>query len=133
MKKLHHICIQARDYQASLDFYVRILGFTVVKETKNFHKRAYNTWLDLDGFMIELQTSKEGQSLKEFSKDSEGIVHFCFYVEDIDGEYKHIRECGYSKFNSKNGEDIYSVEGGKLFKVVSPEGTIIEFRDQMEL
>jgi len=29
----------------------------------------------------------------------------------------------------KNGSEVYSVEGGKLFKVIAPEGTIIEVRD----
>ena len=32
-------------------------------------------------------------------------------------------------FKVKNGEIIYNVEGGKLFKVKAPEGTEVEIRD----
>lgn len=35
----------------------------------------------------------------------------------------------YNNFKLKNGEIMYKVEGGNLFKVIAPEGTIIEFRD----
>lgn len=56
--KIHHICIQTNTYEESKKFYMDILGFELVKETPNFHERDYNTWLDLNGFMIELQTGK---------------------------------------------------------------------------
>ena len=62
--RVHHVCIQTEKYEESLDFYTRILGFKIIKETENFHKREYNTWLSLGDFMIELQTKKEGDILK---------------------------------------------------------------------
>ena len=37
IKMVHHICIQTEDYKESLDFYTRILGLEIVKESKNFH------------------------------------------------------------------------------------------------
>ena len=40
-------------------------------------------------------------------------------------------KCGYSNFKIKNGEEIYKVEDGFLFKVKAPEGTEIEFRDSL--
>ena len=36
-------------------------------------------------------------------------------------------------FILKNNEVIYSVEGGKLFKLIAPEGTIIEIRDNKSI
>ena len=48
IKMIHHICIQTENYKESLDFYTRILGFEIVKESKNFHNREYNTWLKLE-------------------------------------------------------------------------------------
>jgi glyoxylase I family protein len=44
-----------------------------------------------------------------------------------------IKNLGFNIFNSKGGKDIYKVENGKLFKIVAPEGTIIEIRDQAEI
>ena len=127
--KIHHICIQTDNYDNSLKFYKNILGFTIFKETKNFHQRAYNTWLELDSLMIELQTKKEDQKLIDFSKNSKGINHICFLVDDVEKEYIRIKKLGYNKFKRKNDSDIYIVENEKLLKIIAPEGTIIEIRD----
>jgi hypothetical protein len=62
-------------------------------------------------------------------RNAEGIVHFCIYLDDIQSEYQRMKQLGYTSFLSKNGEDIYEVEGGRLFKIAAPEGTIIEIRD----
>ncbi|MBW9152261.1 MBL fold metallo-hydrolase [Clostridium estertheticum] len=34
-----------------------------------------------------------------------------------------------SHFKIKNGDEIYKIEGGYLFKIKAPEGTEIEIRD----
>lgn len=126
---LHHICIQTEKYKESLDFYTRILGFQLVKETSNFHTRDFNTWLKLGSLMIELQTAKKGDGLNKWSSLNEGIVHMCFLVKDVQDEYKRIKELGYTSFKNKNGKEIYKIEEGYLFKVKAPEGTEIEIRD----
>ena len=126
---IHHVCIQTEDYENSLKFYRDILEFTVIKETKEFHGRDYNTWLKLDDFMIELQTPKKDNNFNKWSSLNSGIVHMCFLVDNIEEEYNRIISLGYNNFKVKNGEIIYNVEGGKLFKIKAPEGTEIEIRD----
>lgn len=126
---LHHVCIQTSCYKESLSFYRDVLGMSVVEETKGFHGRDYNTWLKLQDFMIELQTGKGEAPLEPFDKDREGISHMCFCVKNMDETLSRIQNQGYNKFKMKHGEIIYQVCGGRLFKVVAPEGTIIEFRD----
>ena len=39
IRAIHHVCIQTENYKESLDFYNKILGFEIIKESKNFHKR----------------------------------------------------------------------------------------------
>lgn len=126
---IHHICIQTETYDESLDFYRRILGFEIVNETPNFHGRAFNTWLRLGEFMIELQTPKRGESLRKWSSQNEGIVHMCLLVDDINEEYSKIKSLGYNNFKLKNGQEIYKVVDGYLFKLKAPEGTEVEIRD----
>lgn len=133
MKCVHHICIQTDCYRESVDFYKDILEFSLVKESSDFHKRAFNSWLRLGAFMIELQTNKSDEVLVEFDRHSKGIVHFCLMTDDIDLEYSRIKASGFDNFKKKSGQDIYQVEGGKLFKILAPEGTIIEFRDSSEI
>lgn len=129
IKRIHHVCIQTEKYQESLDFYNKILGFEILSETPNFHTRAFNTWLKLGDFMIELQTAKSGDTLSPWSNINEGIVHMCFLVDNIEEEYNRIKSLGYNNFKVKNGKVIYDVEGGKLLKIKAPEGTEIEIRD----
>ncbi|GKX66574.1 VOC family protein [Inconstantimicrobium mannanitabidum] len=129
IKTLHHVCVQTQKYKESLDFYTRILGFEIVIETPDFHGRDFNTWLRLGTFMIELQTPKKGTEFNTYSSLSEGIVHLCFWVDDINEELSRIKNLGYKDFKIKNGEEIYKVEKGYLFKIKAPEGTEIEMRD----
>ena len=129
--KIHHICIQTNCYEKSKKFYIEILGFKLVKETINFHGRAYNTWLDLNGFMIELQTGKE--QLVKYNKDAEGIVHFALYEENIEKFLSNIKDIDNIEFKRKNGNIIYQVENSKLVKLIAPEGTIVEIRDSINL
>ena len=79
--------------------------------------------------MIELQTNKNKEKFEDYSANIKGINHFCFYVENIEKKYLKIKELGFNSFKTKNGKVIYKVENGQLFKLISPEGTIIEFRD----
>ena len=130
-KFIHHVCIQTNDYKSSLNFYTKILGFEIYKETKNFHNRDYNKWLKLGNFMIELQTPKNNVPFSKYNTITEGIVHMCFYTDSVEDEYNRIKSLGYTNFKVKNGSEIYRVEDGLLFKVKAPEGTEIEFRDSL--
>ncbi|WP_130807088.1 VOC family protein [Senegalia massiliensis] len=129
IKMMHHVCIQTEKYKETLEFYTKILGFELVTETPNFHKRDFNTWLRLGTFMIELQTAKKGDKLKNWSSLNEGIVHMCFLVDNVQEEFDRIKKLGYENFKIKNGEIVYKVEDGYLFKIKAPEGTEIEIRD----
>lgn len=133
MIRLHHICIQTDRYEESVEFYTKILEFELIKESTNFHTRLFNSWLQQGSMMIELQTNKVDEELIEYNSNNKGIVHFCMLVDNIEEEYLRIKNFGFNRFKSKKGEDVYKVENGKLFKIVAPEGTIIEIRDQDEI
>lgn len=133
MIRLHHICIQTDMYKESVQFYTKILGFDLIKESPNFHTRLFNSWLQQGDMMIELQTNKVDEELIEYKNNNKGIVHFCMLVDNIEEEYLRIKNLGFNRFKSKKGEDVYKVENGKLFKIIAPEGTIIEIRDQGEI
>lgn len=129
IKRMHHVCIQTEQYNESVKFYTDILGFEIVEETAGFHGRDFNTWLKLGDFMIELQTPKKGDTLNPWTSVNAGIVHMCFVVDNVNEEYNRIKALGYDKFKVKNGEVVYKVLDGYLFKIKAPEGTEIEMRD----
>lgn len=129
IKMIHHICIQTEKYAESLDFYTRILGFQIVSETPNFHRRDFNTWIKYGNFMIELQTPKEGDKFNKWNSLNAGPVHIAFIVDNVEQEYERIKSLGYDDFKLKNGQVVYKVLGESLFKIKAPEGTEIEMRD----
>ena len=133
MKALHHVCIQTDRYLESLDFYTRIIGFEIVKESKGFHGRDFNTWLKFGSFMLEMQTPKRGEAFIPWSRLQSGPVHLAFGVADVEAEYERISALGYKSFKLKDGAAVYEVCGRKLLKVKAPEGTEIELRDSEEI
>lgn len=101
--RIHHVCIETTIYRESIEFYTKVLNFKLVKETPK-------------------------KEVKLKNQDGEGLVHMCFYIENLKEELERIKRI-YNNFKLKNSEILYTVEGGSLFKVIAPEGTIIEFRD----
>ncbi|MGN7479528.1 VOC family protein [Solibacillus silvestris] len=125
---VHHICIQTNSYSETIEFYKRTLGFEVVQESPDFHGREFNTWLRLGTFYIELQTGKQSEFLAQVNSNSEGLVHFCIWVENLKFEVERLQKMNVH-FIKKNDEIIYQVENGCLCKLIAPEGTIIELRN----
>ncbi|WP_017154336.1 VOC family protein [Bacillus bingmayongensis] len=129
---VHHLCIQTNTYLETLAFYTKALGFEIVEESPNFHGRTFNTWLKLGAFYIELQTGKQGEELAVANSNSEGLAHFCLWVENLQQEVERLKEVN-THFVLKNDEIIYHVENGHLYKLKTPEGTIVELRDNKEI
>lgn len=125
---VHHLCIQTNTYLETIEFYTKFLGFEVVQESPNFHGREFNTWLRLGAFYIELQTGKQDETLAQVNSNSEGIVHFCIWVQDLALEVERLQKIN-ANFIKKKGEIIYHVENGQLCKLIAPEGTIVELRN----
>jgi glyoxylase I family protein len=129
MIQAHHVCIQTDCYASSLRFYTDVLGMELVQETPDFHGRDYNTWLRTGTFFIELQTPKDGGTFDPPDTRRAGLTHLCFYTDDLDGTYRTLCARGVENFLLHDGTAVYEVNGGRLFKLTAPEGTILEFRD----
>ncbi|MBE0640226.1 MAG: VOC family protein [Bacteroidales bacterium] len=134
LEELHHICIQTEVYSESLDFYVNLLGFEIIKENYDFHEREFNTWIKAANCRIELQTPKKGTNLNKWSSLNSGPVHLAFVVNDVVAAYTQINQFGYKNFKMKNGKELYSVnQNTTIFKIIAPEGTEIEIRENANL
>ena len=131
--KLHHVCIQTECYHETLAFYRDTFGFEVVKEERGFHARDFNSWLQGAGIMLEVQTPKAGTRFLAWSKLNSGPVHLAFLVDDVRAAHDRVKRAGYNKFKRVNGSELYEIKGSLIFKVVAPEGTEIEVRENAEL
>lgn len=61
-------------------------------------------------------------------RNSEGLVHFCLWVENLQQEVERLKELN-THFVLKNDEIINYIENGHVCKLKALEGTIVELRD----
>jgi glyoxylase I family protein len=129
--QLHHFCIETNVYEQTKHFYIDILGFQLLKETEQFHNRQYNSWLKNNNVLIELQTPKTPINLNSLVLGTIGIVHICFHVKNLNTFLDQIEQK--TKINYFTNKRMYIVNDSNLSKIIAPEGTIIEFREDISI
>lgn len=99
-KGIHHIAIIVSDINKSKDFYSRILGFSIIKETYRKEK---------DSWKIDLKVNEQTQiELFSFSNSPKrltypealGLRHIAFQVENINEIVEYLKQ------NNVDVEDI---------------------------
>lgn len=92
--KIHHIAIICSDYPVSKDFYVRILGFSIICETYRAERESYK--LDLavgNGDQIELFSFPDAPP-RPSHPEAQGLRHLAFAVSDIEQAISYLNEQG---------------------------------------
>ena len=100
IRKIAHVCIFARDIEATAEWYGRVLGF---EKVFNFTRdgRVFGYYLDAGGDThIEVFENAEA----EYSKRNQ-INHICFEVVNMDEAIAHIHDCGVEASAKSNGCD----------------------------
>lgn len=83
LKKVHHIAIICSDYQRSLDFYTRILGFEILAEHYREERQSYKTDLALGSdYVVELFSFPSPPPRPSYP-EAAGLRHLAFAVESI--------------------------------------------------
>ena len=100
VKQIAHVCIFAKDIDATADWYGRVLGFDkIFNFTRN--DRVFGYYLDAGGDThVEVFENEEA----EYSGKNQ-INHICFEVIDIDEAIAHIRGLGEEATDKSNGCD----------------------------
>lgn len=94
LEKVHHIAIICSDYQKSKDFYTRILGLDIIKETYRADRKSYKLDLSLNGnYIIEL-FSFPNPPQRTSRPEACGLRHLAFAVNDIKLAVEHLNENG---------------------------------------
>jgi glyoxylase I family protein len=80
---IHHVAIICSDYEASKQFYVELLGFSIIQETFRKERNSYKLDLQVgSGDRIEL-FSFANPPQRVNSPEACGLRHLSFEVEDI--------------------------------------------------
>ena len=94
LNKIHHIAIICSDYQKSLDFYTKVLGFRVLAELFRSERNSYKTDLALgDTYVIEL-FSFPSPPPRPTHPEAAGLRHLAFEVDHLDEEIKILEQLG---------------------------------------
>lgn len=87
---IHHIAIICSDYNRSKDFYTRILGFPVIKETFRAERQSYKLDLKIDDWsQIELFSFPEAPKRSSYP-EAQGLRHLAFTVENIEKAVEYL-------------------------------------------
>ena len=136
IKDIRHTGIVVKDLESSLHFYRDLLGLQIVKKMEetgdyidniSLLKKVQVTTVKMSspsGQMVELlkyNSHPEEQKIRELCEI--GISHIAFTVENLDIEYKRLKDKGIN-FNSppQLSPDGYA----KVAFCRAPEGTFIE-------
>ena len=81
--EIHHVAIIASDYARSKDFYTRILGFEIIRETYREERQSYKLDLRVGHAQIEL-FSFPNPPPRPSRPEARGLRHLAFAVTDLD-------------------------------------------------
>lgn len=84
IKGIHHVALICSHYAKSKNFYVNILGFTIIREIYRADRQSYKLDLRGDGdIVIELFSFPNPPSRVTYPEAS-GLRHLAFAVDDIE-------------------------------------------------
>lgn len=126
LNKVHHIAIIGSDYTRSKDFYTRILGFTVVKETYRRESDSYKLDLALrDDYVIEL-FSFPNPPARVSRPEAAGLRHLAFEVDDLDATVAYL----YAHRVIAEPVRVDEFTGKRFTFIADPDNLPIEFYEK---
>ncbi|WP_138754494.1 VOC family protein [Paenibacillus sinopodophylli] len=142
VKGLSHIAIQAKDYKATLSFYIEVLGFKLghhwslplfqIKEASMLISPDLRTCIEIfDNDAVIPAQGKRATSEEEIAHGA--LLHFAFYVDNVDDMYQKALAHGAKAFIEPDylslGEPPLVVKNAVIH---SPNGEVIEFIEEVD-
>ncbi|MVN91834.1 SMU1112c/YaeR family gloxylase I-like metalloprotein [Mucilaginibacter aquatilis] len=126
LKRIHHVAIICSDYERSKQFYVEIMGLTVVQEIYRAERQSYKLDLAVAGqYQIELFSFPD-PAARPSRPEAAGLRHLAFTVEDIEASISHLSRWGVAT------EDIRVDEytGRRFTFFADPDGLPLELYEE---
>jgi glyoxylase I family protein len=83
LQRIHHIALICSDYERSRDFYTRVLGLEIIRETYRAERKSYKLDLALNGvYSLELFSFPDPPQ-RVSGPEACGLRHLAFAVDDI--------------------------------------------------
>jgi len=126
IKSIEHVAITVKNFDESLDFYTRILGFSIAWTSEIRERGLKIAFLESEQAKIEIFGVIDDKAIAGPTlKDTEtGLKHFCLVVDDMDGIYQKLKKYGVNfSLEPKESED-----GSKFAVFTDPNGIIVQLR-----
>lgn len=125
LSKVHHIAIIVSDYERSKEFYTRILGLEILRETYRRNRHSYKLDLALNGkYIIELFSFPDYVPRPSYP-EALGLRHLAFEVENIEQTVEELKQ-----HISVEAIRIDSLTGKKFVFFTDPDGMPIELYER---
>lgn len=132
-KELDHIGVAVRDMEASIDFYINVLGGELVDRYRSeaVGVESEIAIIDVEGARTELlmPTNNTTSPIARFIKQKgKGVHHIAYYVEDLEAAIDDLKKKGIRVMENTRRINKH----GRRLIYLNPadtEGTIIEYCD----
>jgi lactoylglutathione lyase len=117
--RLNHVGIAVKDFQQSLDFYTKVMGFRVAYAFPSPDGRPTTTFLQVNrDTFIEMAPATD--------KVPAGITHLGIWTDDANATVAQIRQNGGTLNDVRSG----GPSGSQLSNITDPNGIRIEINQQ---
>ncbi len=124
LKHIHHIAIITSDYEKTKDFYIRKLGFKVIRETHREDRADIKLDLQMGDMELEIFVNKNAPKRLNYP-EALGLRHLAWKVKDVEKTKAKLQEMGIEVEPIR--EDYLTGEKMTFFK--DPDGLPLEIRE----
>ena len=122
---IHHVAVQAREWEASLRLYRDVLGMEPIAEFGSPERKI--VLLDIgDGSHMELFAPTAESPAEGSESPNDPVTHFALAVEDARAATEHVRAAGYEVTMEPNDLQLDSLHVTIAF-FRGPSGESVEF------
>ena len=125
LSAIHHIAVIASDYERAKEFYVKKLGFPVIREHYRENRKDWKIELRINED-TELELFVEPQPPKRVNRpEACGLRHLAFHVENIEETVKELKGLGIECEDIR----IDDYTGKKMTFFHDPDGLPLELHE----
>lgn len=125
LNQIHHIAIIASDYKKTKEFYVKKLGFKIIRENYREDRADYKIDLQMGDCELEIFVIQDAPERLSYP-EALGLRHLAFRVEDIEEAVKQLNEKGIETEPIRT--DVFTGERMAFFK--DPDGLPLELHER---
>ena len=93
LKHIHHVAIITSDYNKTIDFYVKKLGFKILRENHREDRADIKLDLQMGDCELEVFVVKNAPARLNYP-EALGLRHLAFKVKDVEEAVKELNEKG---------------------------------------